>query len=105
MQIKRIGIITVSLVFAFTSIAFSGETQRSMVDHSDLYSATPDWGKSNIKIDRGESNPEKGVKGYYGPEGKTSSKSGRPLGFPLDRHPQLDVWVPPAGHPPYGPGA
>jgi hypothetical protein len=109
MQIKRIGIIAVSLVFVFTSVAFSGEAARWQVDHSDLYVADPEYGDSNIQNDREEPQSKGGVRGYYGPERKEmgipSDESDRPLGFPLDRHPQLDVFVPEAGHPPYGPGA
>jgi hypothetical protein len=109
MQIKRIGVFAVSLVFVFTSVAFSGEAARWQVDHSDLYVADPEYGNSNIKREQAAPEPKEGVRGYYGPDreerGISSEKSGRPLGFPLDRHPQLDVFVPEAGHPPYGPGA
>jgi sporulation protein YlmC with PRC-barrel domain len=52
---------------------------------------------------------DSGVRGYYGEDASVSpddrfiaEEDARPLGYPLDRHPQLDVWHPPAGHPPYG---
>jgi sporulation protein YlmC with PRC-barrel domain len=50
-----------------------------------------------------------GVRGYFNDGAMAdvddrfiADEDARPLGYPLDRHPQLDVWHPPAGHPPYG---
>jgi hypothetical protein len=110
MKIKVIAIIAISLVFVFTSVAVARETSRWMTDHRDHFAPAPGWGNGEA-YETGdlETTPDSGVRGYYGPEreerGTPSEESDRPLGFPLDRHPQLDVFVPEAGHPPYGPGA
>jgi hypothetical protein len=106
MQIKRIGALAVSLVFVFTSVAVAGEASRWMMDHRDHFAPAPGWGNSRANQDV-ETTLENGVRGFYGPEREEravpSDESDRPRGYPLDRHPQFDVWVPPAGHPPYGP--
>jgi hypothetical protein len=103
---NRIALLAVSLIFIFTSVAIAGETARWMTDHRDHFAPAPGWRGGDVYEGR-DSTPENGVRGYYGPEGEEmgtpSDESDRPLGYPLDRHPQLDVWVPPAGHPPYGP--
>jgi hypothetical protein len=102
MQLKKIGLFAVMLAFVVTSVAFAGGKLVWTDEHSDVYAATATWGDV---ADPGyfDRKPlvDKEVRSYYGPD--ISSEPGRPLGFPLDRHPQLDVWVPPAGHPPYGP--
>jgi sporulation protein YlmC with PRC-barrel domain len=91
------------LVVPFDSSEFTIR-EDAIVAHnldSDLTAAAP--------LDRTAETPfreEDPTRGYFpaAPEDRfIEDEDARPLGYPIDRHPQLDVWHPPAGHPPYGP--
>jgi hypothetical protein len=108
MQYNKFITFAVALAFVFSSAAIAVEpmgTEDPIVFDQNNLEEGMVGATSFTDMDQSS---EDGVRGYYeegvseDPGMTIEGEDDRVLGYPLDRHPQLDTWHPPGGHPPYG---